>query len=93
VLNSSSVTTVLVVSFITAGAYALLPIAVGFFMTFTAKTESIKHVGMMVMGLALVFFGMGIMSKAMTPLRSYEPVEKSWCYFFSFKPKPTTLIL
>ena len=74
-------------------AYALLPIAVGFFMTFTAKTESIKHVGMMVMGLALVFFGMGIMSKAMTPLRSYEPVEKSWCYFFSFKPKPTTLIL
>ena len=67
VLNSSSVTTVLVVSFITAGvmtlsqsvgvimganvgstvtaqllafnlsAYALLPIAIGFFMTFTAK--------------------------------------------------------
>ncbi len=73
VLNSSSVTTVLVVSFITAGvmtltqsvgvimganigstmtaqllafnisAYALLPVAIGFFMTFTAKTESIKH--------------------------------------------------
>ena len=103
VLNSSSVTTVLVVSFITAGvmtlsqsvgvimganigstmtaqllafnisAYALLPIAVGFFMTFTAKTEGIKHAGMMAMGLGLVFFGMGIMSTAMTPLRSYEP--------------------
>jgi phosphate:Na+ symporter len=103
VLNSSSVTTVLVVSFITAGvmslpqsvgvimganigstmtaqllafnisSYALLPIAVGFFMTFTAKTEGLKYFGMMIMGLGLVFFGMGIMSSAMTPLRSYEP--------------------
>lgn len=103
VLNSSSVTTVLVVSFITAGvmtltqsvgvimganigstmtaqllafnisSYALLPIAVGFFMTFTSKTEGIKYFGMMIMGLGLVFFGMGIMSSAMTPLRSYEP--------------------
>jgi len=103
VLNSSSVTTVLVVSFITAGvmtltqsvgvimganigstmtaqllafnisAYALLPIAVGFFMTFTAKTEAIKYFGTMIMGLGMVFFGMGIMSSAMTPLRSYEP--------------------
>lgn len=103
VLNSSSVTTVLVVSFITAGvmslsqsvgvimganigstvtaqllafnlsAYALLPIAIGFFMTFTGKREKVKYYGMMLMGLGLVFFGMGIMSDAMTPLRSYEP--------------------
>ena len=103
VLNSSSVTTVLVVSFITAGtmtlgqsvgvimganigstvtaqllafnlaAYALLPIAIGFFMTFTGKREKIKHYGMMLMGIGLVFFGMGIMSDAMIPLRSYEP--------------------
>lgn len=103
VLNSSSVTTVLVVSFITAGimtltqsvgvimganigstmtaqllafnisSYALLPIAAGFFMTFAAKTEGIKYIGMMIMGLGLVFFGMGIMSSAMAPLRSYEP--------------------
>ncbi len=103
VLNSSSVTTVLVVSFITAGvmtlaqsvgvimganigstmtaqllafniaAYALLPIAIGFFMTFVGKRENVKHMGMMVMGLGLVFYGMGIMSDAMTPLRTYEP--------------------
>ncbi len=103
VLNSSSVTTVLVVSFITANvmtlaqsvgvimganigstmtaqllafniaAYALLPIAIGFFMTFTAKRERVKYSGMMLMGLGLVFFGMGIMSDAMSPLRSYEP--------------------
>ena len=103
ILNSSSVTTVLVVSFITAGvmtlsqsvgvimganigstvtaqllafnlsAYALIPIAIGFFMTFTAKHEKIKYYGMMLMGLGLVFFGMGMMSDAMGPLRSFEP--------------------
>ncbi|NOQ78193.1 MAG: Na/Pi cotransporter family protein [Gammaproteobacteria bacterium] len=103
VLNSSSVTTVLVVSFITAGvmslsqsvgvimganigstvtaqllafnlsAYALLPIAIGFFMTFTAKHEKVKYYGMMLMGLGLVFFGMGLMSDAMTPLRTFDP--------------------
>lgn len=103
VLNSSSVTTVLVVSFITAGvmtmaqsvgvimganigstmtaqllafnisAYALIPVAIGFFATFTAKRENVKHLGMMLMGLGLVFYGMGIMSDAMAPLRTYEP--------------------
>lgn len=103
VLNSSSVTTVLVVSFITAGvmtlaqsvgvimganigstmtaqllafnitAYALLPVAIGFFMTFIAKREKVKHIGMMLMGIGLVFYGMGVMSTAMTPLRTYEP--------------------
>ena len=103
VLNSSSVTTVLVVSFITAGvmtlaqsvgvimganigstmtaqllafniaAYALLPVAIGFFMTFVAKRENVKHAGMMLLGIGLVFYGMGIMSEAMTPLRTYEP--------------------
>lgn len=103
VLNSSSVTTVLVVGFITAGvmnltqsvgvimganigstvtaqllafnlsAYSLIPIAVGFFMIFIAKREKVRFVGMMLMGLGLVFFGMGLMSSAMTPLRTYEP--------------------
>lgn len=103
VLNSSSVTTVLVVGFVTAGvmslsqsvgvimganigstvtaqilafniaAYALIPVAVGFFMAFVGKTERIKQVGMMIMGLGLVFYGMGLMSDGMKPLRTYEP--------------------
>jgi phosphate:Na+ symporter len=54
-------------------AYSLIPIAIGFFMTFVAKRENVKHVGMMLMGLGLVFYGMSIMSEAMTPLRTYEP--------------------
>jgi phosphate:Na+ symporter len=103
VLNSSSVTTVLVVGFVTAGvmtlsqsvgvimganigstvtaqvlafniaAYALGPVALGFFMTFAGRSERVRQVGMMVMGLGLVFFGMGLMSDAMRPLRSYPP--------------------
>jgi phosphate:Na+ symporter len=103
VLNSSSVTTVLVVGFVTAGVmtlaqsvgvimganigstmtaqllafnlsqYALLPIAVGFFLFFAGKKERLKHYGMMLMGLGLVFYGMGIMSDGMSPLRNYAP--------------------
>jgi phosphate:Na+ symporter len=42
-------------------------------MTFTAKREKPKFYGMMIMGIGLVFYGMGLMSSAMTPLRSYEP--------------------
>ena len=103
VLNSSTVTTLLVVGFISAGfmtlaqsvgvimganigstvtaqllafnlsAYSLGPVALGFFMTFSAKQERVKHYGMMVMGIGLVFYGMGLMSSGMTPLRTYEP--------------------
>ncbi|UCB56139.1 MAG: Na/Pi cotransporter family protein [Thiotrichales bacterium] len=103
VLNSSSVTTVLVVGFISAGfmtltqsvgiimganigstftaqivafnvtQYALLLVAVGFFMLFTAKSERTRHYGSMIMGLGLIFYGMGVMGEAMNPLRTYEP--------------------
>ena len=103
VLNSSSVTTVLVVGFVTANvmtlaqsvgvimgsnigstmtaqllafnlsAYSLILVSVGFFMTFASKTERPKYFGMMIMGLGLVFYGMGLMSEGMKPLRSYEP--------------------
>ncbi len=103
VLNSSSVTTVLVVGFVTAGvmtlaqsvgvimganigstvtaqilafnisAYSLILVAVGFFMYFSAKNDRPKYIGMMIMGLGLVFYGMGLMGDAMKPLRTFEP--------------------
>ena len=103
VLNSSTVTTLLVVSFISGGmmtlaqsvgvimganigstvtaqllafnlsAYSLGPVAIGFFMLFTAKQEKVKYYGMMIMGIGLVFYGMGLMGDAMTPLRNYPP--------------------
>ena len=103
ILNSSTVTTLLVVGFISGGmmtltqsvgvimganigstvtaqllafdlsAYSLGPVAIGFFMLFTAKQEKVEHYGMMIMGIGLVFYGMGLMSDAMVPLRSYPP--------------------
>jgi phosphate:Na+ symporter len=103
ILNSSSVTTVLVVGFISAGLmsltqaisiimganigstfaaqiiafnvtqYALLPLALGFLVRFVAKGDRARNYGDTVMGLGLIFFGMGLMSAAMTPLRDYQP--------------------
>ena len=103
VIQSSSVTTVMLVGFVTAGLmslsqaigvilgadigttitaqivafkvtkYALLLVAVGFALIFTGKRDHIKQYGHLIMGLGLIFFGMGIMSEGMHPLRSYDP--------------------
>ena len=103
VVQSSSITTVLVVGFVSAGMMsmaqsigvimganvgttitaqivafkveeaALWMVFFGFLMMFAGKRESIKHYGSMLMGLGLIFYGMGLMGDAMTPLRSYEP--------------------
>jgi phosphate:Na+ symporter len=53
--------------------YALVLITVGFLMIFTGKQERTKQYGKLVMGLGLIFFGMGMMSDAMRPLRTYDP--------------------
>ena len=103
VIQSSSVTTVMLVGFVTAnlmslsqtigvilGAdigttitaqivafkvtkYALLLLAIGFGMLFISKREKIQQYGYMVMGLGMIFFGMGVMKEAMEPLRTYQP--------------------
>ena len=103
VIQSSSVTTVLVVGFISAGLMTLqqsvgvimganigstvtaqliafritdaaLPlITVGFAMLFVSKRDWVRMLGTMIMGLGMIFFGMGVMSDATAPLRTYEP--------------------
>ena len=103
VIQSSSVTTVLVVGFITAGLmslqqsigvimganigttitaqiiafkvtkYALAMIAIGFAAMFFSKRQKWQLYGAMIMGLGMIFLGMGIMSEATKPLRSFEP--------------------
>lgn len=52
--------------------YAPLLIAVGFFTSiiFGGKSQGIKFGGQIVFGFGLIFFGMGLMSDAMNPLRS-----------------------
>jgi phosphate:Na+ symporter len=103
VVQSSSITTVLVVGFVSAGMMsmsqsvgiimganvgttitaqivafkveeaALWMIAIGFLAMFISRRENIKYYGTMLMGLGMIFYGMGLMGDAMNPLRSYEP--------------------
>ena len=103
IVQSSSVMTVMLVGFVSAGLmslpqaigvilgadigttitaqiiafpikeYALLPVAVGFFLLFTSKRNHVSQSGVLIMGLGLVFFGIALMSGAMKPLRSYQP--------------------
>lgn len=103
VIQSSSVTTVILVGFISAGLMSMaqsvaviiganigttitaqilafkvtklaLPmITVGFLVSFTSKQNNWKQIGLIVLGLGMVFYGMGIMSTSLNPLRSYEP--------------------
>ena len=53
--------------------YALGMIAVGFLAIFAGKSDRARNIGSLIMGLGLVFFGMGVMGSAMSPMRSYEP--------------------
>ena len=53
--------------------YALLIIAVGFFIYAFSSKPRIKHLGETVLGFGILFFGMHIMSEAMYPLRTYAP--------------------
>lgn len=103
VIQSSSATTVMLVSFVQAGLmqfsqtlgillgasigttitaqliafkltdYALLMVAIGFVLTFMAKKEKIKNIGETLLGFGLLFYGMHVMSSAMSPLRTYDP--------------------
>lgn len=102
-IQSSSVTTVILVGFISAGLMstsqsvavimganigttitaqilafkvtklALPVIALGFGVAFTAKRNEWRQIGMMILGLGMVFYGMSVMSDGLHPLRSYQP--------------------
>jgi len=103
VIQSSSVTTVILVGFISAGLMSMsqsvavimganigttitaqilafkvtklaLPIiAVGFGIAFTSKRNDWRQIGMGILGLGMVFYGMSVMSDGLNPLRSYQP--------------------
>jgi phosphate:Na+ symporter len=103
IIQSSSVTTVLLVGFISAGLmtlkqsigvmlgadigttitaqivafkvtrYALLLVSIGFALLFFSRRKRVQQYGTLLMGLGLIFFGMGLMSEATIPLRSYPP--------------------
>ncbi len=49
-------------------AYALLLVAIGFFVRFVAKKRRSRYAGQMILGLGLLFFGMKLMGDAANPL-------------------------
>lgn len=53
--------------------YALLPIAVGFILKFVAADERLKQVGHALLGLGLMFFGVGLLGQSVMPLESWPP--------------------
>lgn len=57
-------------------SYALLFIAVGFFLNFLAKRPRAKFIGQIIMGFGLIFFGIHIMTSTMEPLREYDSVRE-----------------
>ncbi len=103
-IQSSSVTTVLVVGFISGGLmtlpqsvgiimganigttvtaqvvafkvalYGLGMIAIGFALPLLVRHEKAKHVGSVLMGLGMIFFGMELMGEATGPLREHQTV-------------------
>lgn len=103
VIQSSSVTTVILVGFISAGLLSMsqsvavimganigstvtaqilafdverlaLPmLAVGFAVSFLARRSDRRQFGLVVLGLGMVFYGMSVMSSAMSPLRVHQP--------------------
>lgn len=53
--------------------YSLLLVAVGFFLQAFTKKEQWKSAGTSLFGFGVLFFGMQIMSSAMSPLRDWSP--------------------
>ncbi len=54
--------------------YAILIIVLGFAVRVFAKTQTVKDLGNSILGFGLLFYGMFLMSEAMKPLRTYEPM-------------------
>jgi phosphate:Na+ symporter len=53
--------------------YALLALAIGFFLWATVSRPILKYSGQAIMGIGLVFYGMNMMATSITPLRTHEP--------------------
>ena len=69
--NVGTTVTAQIVAFNTT-ALAMPLVAVGFVMSFVWKEGVARHYGAMLMGLGLLFYGMGAMGEAMAPLRTNQ---------------------
>ena len=115
IVQSSSLTTVVVVGFVNAGLmtlrqaiavimganigttvtaqiltfdiieYALPMVAVGFLLFFLDKGKKLKEVGMIIMSLGLIFYGLTLMGDSMAPLGEYEGFRNALIVLSDYK--------
>lgn len=64
-------------------SYSLLFIAIGFLINFISKRDKVKQIGQVILGFGMIFFGMGIMSSTMQPLKDYPGVPELFASFGS----------
>ncbi len=69
--NVGTTVTAQIVAFNTT-ALAMPLVAIGFVLSFAVKEGVARHYGAMLMGLGLLFYGMGAMGEAMAPLRTNQ---------------------
>ncbi|KMQ52904.1 Sodium-dependent phosphate transporter [Chitinispirillum alkaliphilum] len=62
---------------------APLLIAVGFFISITTTSDKMTEYGKLILAFGFVFFGMGLMSEAVTPLRSNPSFERVLLHSFT----------
>jgi len=53
--------------------FALPLIGVGAILNFLSRRKTVQNVGLSILGFGMLFFGMGIMSDSIAPLKEYEP--------------------
>ncbi|HKM17600.1 MAG: Na/Pi cotransporter family protein [Firmicutes bacterium] len=54
-------------------SFALPLIGIGALMNFMSRKREVQYIGLAVLGLGMLFFGMQIMSESISPLKEYEP--------------------
>lgn len=63
------------------GKYGLLLVGLGVFPALFSSRNKLKHFGMIIMGMGLIFFGLQIMSEAFRPLREMPEFLNAIRYF------------
>ena len=60
--------------------YALLVVAVGFFIQIITRSRKMRNIGGIVLGFGLIFYGMHLMSQAAVPLKESEVAGHVFAY-------------
>lgn len=53
--------------------YALIPLAIGFFIKALSKDEKYQNLGRTLLGVGLLFYGIDLMGTSMSPLKTHQP--------------------